>query len=136
MKNSTIYIKLDSRTYEDGDYRSWGIITDYRKVYCCKKCHNDVNVKDKFCHECGTPLNGKVEDYFKDKCNKLLINRRNKRDKLIKDINSDNYYKANKEIEKLNEEINHIEKALSEWKDWNCEGSLPIGYNSVMNKTQ
>lgn len=134
MKDSTIYIKLDSRSYETGDYRSGGTTTAYFKVYCCKKCNHGVNTSDKFCPRCGTPLNGKIDDYFKDKCSKLLAKRRRERTKILKTVNGDNYYEISKVIEKLDKEIDCIEYALFDWKHWNHEGSLPMGYNTIMKE--
>lgn len=134
MKNSTIYIKLGTDTHESGDYRSWGTTTDYFKIYCCKKCNHGVSKRDEFCSWCGAALNGKVDDYFKDKCSKLLATKRRERTKLIKNINGDNYSKSNRVIQKLTDDIDHITDVLYDWEHWGGKGDLPTGYNDVMNE--
>lgn len=132
MKNSTIYIKLNSESYETGDYRSGGTVTDYFKIYCCKKCNCKVDVSNKFCPKCGTQLNGKVDDYFKDKCSKLRTKKRREKNKLLETINGENYYKTSEMIKKLDEEIEYIDNVLINWKHWNCKGDLPSGYSTIM----
>lgn len=131
----TIYVKIGSESYESGDYRCWGITTDYFKIYYCKNCRKEINPSNSFCPNCGAKLNGKVDDFFVDKCKKLLTKKKREKNKLIDNVNGKNYYEYSKAIQKLDDNIEYIEEALRDWKGWDYKGSLPHGYNTIMNES-
>ena len=137
-QENTLYITLGSRTYEDGDYRCWGTRTDYYKEFRCIKCRKVIGTKTvpnvKFCSNCGKEINGKVEDYFVARCRKARTSTKNKRNRLLKTINSDNYNTVSKQITEIDKNIENIEQALKHWKDFNYKGDLPTGYNYIMEK--
>ena len=57
------------------------------------------------------------------------------KNKLIDNVNGKNYYEYSKSIQKLDDDIEYIEEALRDWKGWNYKGSLPHGYNTIMNES-
>lgn len=133
MANNTLYVTVGRRSYEDGDYRCWGTVTDYYKEFHCIKCRKIIGTKivpkSKFCPECGAELNGKVEDAYVKDGKKLLATTKRNKNKLLKTVNGDNYYTVSKQITELDKEINDIEEAIDNWKNFNYSGSLPTGYN-------
>lgn len=135
MVSNTLYVTIGSRSYEAGDYRCGGTVTDYYKEFHCAKCRKIISTKiapkSKFCPECGAELNGKVEDAYVEAGKKLLATTKRNKTKLIKTVNGDNYYTVSKQITELDKEINDIEEAIDNWKNFNYSGSLPTGYDKL-----
>lgn len=137
MVSNTLYVTIGSRSYEDGDYRCWGTVTDYYKEFHCVKCRKIIGTKiapkSKFCPECGAELNGKVKDVYVEAGKKSLAAAKRAKTKVLKTINGDNYDKVSKQITELDKEINDVEEAIDNWKNFNYSGSLPTGYNILMS---
>lgn len=133
MVSNTLYVTVGSRSYESGDYRCGGTVTDYYKEFRCIKCRKIISTKSapsaKFCPECGAELNGKVKDDYVEAGKKSLATAKRAKNKVLKTVNGDNYYKVSKQISELDEEINDIDEAIYNWKNFNYSGSLPTGYS-------
>lgn len=132
MKNNTLYVTIGSESYEDGDYRCGGTVTDYYKRYRCCKCRKVVGTYNvptaKFCPNCSAELNGKVKDDYLTAGKKRIAAAKRRKTNILKTINGDNYYKVSEQIAELDEEIHDTEEAIANWRRFNYSGSLPTGY--------
>lgn len=137
MKDNTLYVTVGSKSYEDGDYRCGGTVTDYYKKYCCCKCGKAISTKRspsaKFCPKCGAKLNGKVEDDYLTAGKKRIAAAKKRKTNILKTVNGDNYYKVSEQIAELDEEIQYTEEAIANWRKFNYSGSLPTGYELLKN---
>ena len=132
MKDNTLYVTIGSKSYEDGDYRCGGTVTDYYKEYRCCKCRKVISTKfspsAKFCSNCSAELNGKVEDVYLTAGKKRIAAAKRRKTNILKTVNGDNYYKVSEQIAELDKEIEYTEEAINNWRRFNYSGSLPTGY--------
>lgn len=62
----TAKVRKKEFTYEseEGDYRSWGLVTHRETKYVCDYCNNQwLHKGDKFCSKCGRKLNWRGVTY-------------------------------------------------------------------------